>query len=117
MISAVAVDFTLDRVKAGGYTVACRDKRHLLQGQIARENGVGRPFVRRLRNKAHTAVNDCFVETDNTVLFTIPVTKKWIEQSMALNEGLASRRYKSCRGIGAFPISSIFSTKLISWPL
>ncbi len=58
--------------------------------QIARENGVGRPFVRRLRNKAHTAVNDCFIETDNPVLFTIPVTKKWIDQCV-ISLGMTAR--------------------------
>ena len=57
---------------------------------IAREHDVSRPFVRRLRDKAQTAVNDQFSETDETVLFTLPVTKKWIEQCV-LSLGMTAR--------------------------
>ena len=58
--------------------------------QIAREHGVSRRFVRRLRDKAQTAVNDQFGEADETVLFTLPVTKKWIEQCV-LSLGMTAR--------------------------
>lgn len=58
--------------------------------KIARENGVSRPFVRRLRDKSQTAVNDQFGETDESVLFTIPVTKKWIEQCV-ISLGMTAR--------------------------
>ncbi len=50
MISAVAVDFTLDRVKAGGYTVACRDKRHLLQACMPAAARVAQLVEQRIEN-------------------------------------------------------------------
>lgn len=62
--------------------------------QIARENGVIRPFVRRMREKAQAAVHDHFVETDNPVLFTIPVTKKWIEQCVISLDMTARASYR-----------------------
>jgi len=58
--------------------------------KIARENGVSRPFVRGLRDKVKTAVNDQFSESDDTVLFTLPVTKKWIEQCV-ISLGMIAR--------------------------
>ena len=50
VISAVAVDFTLDRVKAGGYTVACRDKRHLLQACMPAAARVAQLVEQRIEN-------------------------------------------------------------------
>ncbi len=44
------MDFTLDRVKAGGYTVACRDRRHLPQASLPAAARVAQLVEQRIEN-------------------------------------------------------------------
>ena len=44
------MDFTLDRVKAGGYTVACRDRRHPPQAFLPAAARVAQLVEQRIEN-------------------------------------------------------------------
>lgn len=70
---------------------------------LAARHGVSRPLVYRQMHKASTALDDLFssVQTENEekVLFTLPVTKRWIRQATL---GLTMIGHASMRGVKEF---------------
>ena len=70
---------------------------------LAARHGVSRPLVYRQMHKASAALDDLFsteqTDDQNKVLFSLPVTKRWLEQATL---GLTMIAHASMRGVVEF---------------
>jgi hypothetical protein len=70
---------------------------------LAARHGVSRPLVYRQMHKANAALDDLFsteqADDQNKVLFSLPVTKRWLEQATL---GLTMIAHASMRGVVEF---------------
>jgi hypothetical protein len=70
---------------------------------LAAQHGVSRPLVYRQMNKASAALDELFsteqTDDQNKVLFSLPVTKRWLEQATL---GLTMIAHASMRGVVEF---------------
>jgi hypothetical protein len=78
--------------------------------QIATDNHVSRPFVYRLRQRAHQALQQAFDPPDQPqqLLFWLPLTKPWLQQLVL---GLVLICHSSYRGVGEL-LSDLFDCHL-----
>src|SRR5229473_6777646 len=70
---------------------------------LAARHGVSRPLVYRQMHKASAALDEIFsteqTDDQNKVLFSLPVTKRWLEQATL---GLTMIAHASMRGVVEF---------------
>jgi hypothetical protein len=109
----------MDRCIGAAATMPGGDRKDLAVQALARSatvsdlstrHGVSRKFVYQQANKARHALDDAFLSaaTDDTVLFQVPVTKRWLRQVIV---ALALMCRSSYLGIIEF------MRDVLSWPI